>query len=329
MKDKREYSFDVLRVIAMIMVIIIHVSNVYCRNFELLGNDQYIVSLIFNTVSRVSVPIFFMISGALLLDRSFNKTKYFSRFIRFVLVIVVWDIIYLVWEYFYLGISYDKLYMLFIEPYRAHLWFLYTIIILYIIQPLLKMILDKSNIVVKLLLFIIWLVLSSMSLYDLNIAKLFTLFGYIGYFVIGKYLYEFIKNNDLSKYNGLIIVLLILSYIESVYLNYKASVDLNMFYNLFFAYRSPFIILASFLLFILCYNIFHNKKPNKTIMLISDVSFGVYLIHGMFLDITTKNFDYSLTNSFIGTILFTIFISICSILVVYFLRKNKYLKKVL
>ena len=328
MKD-REYSFDVLRVIAMVMVIIIHVSNVYCRNFELLGNDQYIVSLIFNTVSRISVPIFFMISGALLLDRKFNKKKYFSRIFRFLLVIVVWDIIYLVWEYFYLGVSYDKLYMLFIEPYRAHLWFLYTIIILYILQPLLKLILDKSNNLVKILLFILWLVLSSISLYDLNIANLFTLFGYIGYFVIGKYLYEFVKNNDLNKYNILMVILLVLSYIESVYLNYKASYDLNMFYNLFFAYRSPFIILASFIAFILCYNLFHNKKSNKTIMIISDVSFGVYLIHGMFLDITTKNFDYSLTNSFIGIILFTLFIAICSILVVYFLRKNNCLKKIL
>ena len=53
---EREYAFDVLRVIAMIMVIIIHVSNVYTRSFNFIDTNSYLVSLIFNTISRVSVP---------------------------------------------------------------------------------------------------------------------------------------------------------------------------------------------------------------------------------------------------------------------------------
>jgi adenylate kinase family enzyme len=38
-KLKKEYSFDMLRVIAMIMVICIHVSNIYCRSYNLLDNS--------------------------------------------------------------------------------------------------------------------------------------------------------------------------------------------------------------------------------------------------------------------------------------------------
>ena len=120
MKEK-EYSFDVLRVIAMIMVIIIHVSNVYTRSFNFIDSNSYLVSLIFNTISRVSVPIFFMISGALLLDRKFDFKKYKKRIFRIILLIVVWDILYLIWEYLFLGVTYDKLYRLLLEPYRAHL----------------------------------------------------------------------------------------------------------------------------------------------------------------------------------------------------------------
>ena len=99
MKKTREYAFDILRVISMIMVIIIHVANVYCRSFDLIGNKSYLAALIFNTICRVSVPIFFMISGALLLDRNFNKSKYLKRVITYIILIVVWDIIYLVWDY--------------------------------------------------------------------------------------------------------------------------------------------------------------------------------------------------------------------------------------
>ena len=60
------------------MVIIIHIANVYCRSFGMISTKSYLISLIFNTICRVSVPIFFMISGTLLLDREFNKSKFYS-----------------------------------------------------------------------------------------------------------------------------------------------------------------------------------------------------------------------------------------------------------
>ena len=161
MKKTREYAFDILRVISMIMVIIIHIANVYCRSFGMISTKSYLISLIFNTICRVSVPIFFMISGFFsyskdegYFKRSFNKEKYLKRVLKYVVLIVVWDIIYLVWEYFYLGVTYDKLYMLIFDPYRAHLWFLYTILVLYAIQPLLKLI---TSLTTNLLLALPWL----------------------------------------------------------------------------------------------------------------------------------------------------------------------------
>ena len=329
MKKTREYSFDILRAISMVMVIIIHVSNVYCRKYGLISSNSYVFSLIFNTISRVSVPIFFMISGALLLNRNFDKSKYINRIIKFIILIVAWDIIYLIWEYLYLGIKYDKLYMLLVSPYRAHLWFLYTIIILYLIQPILKYILNKANNLIKIGLFILWFIFSTLSMYNYTIAQTFTIFCYTGYFVIGYYLYNYIKNQKLNKYNLIAILMLLISYSASIYLNYKSTLQFNMFYNNFFAYRAPYIILCSFVLFTLIYNWFHSSKPHNIIMFFSDISLGVYLIHGIFLDITTKIFDYTKINALIGVPLFTIIIFICSIISVYILRKSKILSKIL
>ena len=73
-----------------------------------------------------------------------------------------------------------------------------------------------------------------------------------------------------------------------------------MFYNLFFAYRTPFIILSTFIIFKLVYIYCHNKKPKDIIILGSDLSLGVYLIHGMFLDVTTKYVDYKNVIPIIG-----------------------------
>lgn len=325
MKKTREYAFDILRVISMIMVIIIHIANVYCRSFGMISTKSYLISLIFNTICRVSVPIFFMISGTLLLDREFNKSKYLKRVIKYVILIVVWDIIYLVWEYFYLGITYDKLYMLIIDPYRAHLWFLYTILVLYAIQPLLKLIMDKSNNVVKTILLTIWIILSLASMLNPYIAKFFTIFSYIGYFIIGKYLYDFIKKYDLRKYSLTLIIIMIICYSISIWMNYSLSISLNQFYNLFFAYRTPFIMISSFALYILIISNYQKDNLNKLFIGLSDLSLGVYLIHGIFLDITVKEFIYSSINSLIGIPIFTIIIFILSTLSIKLIKKIKFL----
>ena len=329
MKKTREYAFDILRVISMIMVIIIHIANVYCRSFGLISTKSYLISLIFNTICRVSVPIFFMISGTLLLDREFNKSKYLKRVIKYVVLIVAWDIIYLVWEYFYLGVTYDKLYMLIIDPYRAHLWFLYTILVLYAIQPLLKLIMDKSNNTVKIVLLIIWIIFSLASMLNPYIAKFFTIFSYIGYFIIGKYLYDFIKKYDLRKYSLTLIIIMIICYSISIWMNYSLSINLNQFYNLFFAYRTPFIMINSFALYVLIISNYRKDSLNKFVTGLSDLSLGVYLIHGIFLDVTVKVFIYSSINSLIGIPIFTIIIFVLSIISTYIIKKIKYLNYII
>ena len=328
MKSKREYSFDILRVIAMVMVIIIHVSNVYSRSFGVISNKSFFISLIFNTFSRVSVPIFLMISGALLLDREFNLKKYLKRLFKFIVLIIVWDIIYLVWEYLYLGVTYNNLYKLIFEPYRAHLWFLYTILILYAIQPILRKILLKTNNTIKLILLLVWILFSTGSMISHTLAQYFTLFSYIGFFVLGKYLYDYVKSKDLRKYNILLIITMIICFTISIILNYKSSIKYNMFYNLYFAYRTPFIIISSFAFYTLIISNYTKDDLNKLIMKLSDLSLGVYLIHGIFLDITVKMFLYPSINSLIGIPIFTIIIFICSITSVYILKKIKYINNI-
>ena len=324
----REYSFDLLRVISMFMVIVVHVSNVYSRSYGIISNQSYIISLIFNTISRISVPIFLMISGALLLDREFNKKKYIERIKKFLILIIVWDAIYLYWEYIYLGNTYHPVWKLLIEPYRAHLWFLYTIIILYLLQPIMKWILDKSNLTVKITLLSIWFIFSTLSLISSTIANVFTIFSYMGFFIIGKYLYEFIKKYITPKHNLLEITIIIICVTISIILNYFSSVKYDRFYNLFFAYRTPFIILASIAFFALIITNYKKENISKTLSILSEVSLGVYLIHGMFLDIVIRNLPHYTISSLIGIPLYSVLIFIASVVSVYLLRKIKILKNI-
>ena len=215
--------------------------------------------------------------------------------------------------------------MLIIDPYRAHLWFLYTILVLYAIQPLLKLIMDKSNNVVKTILLTIWIILSLASMLNPYIAIFFTIFSYVGYFIIGKYLYNFIKKHDLRKYSLTLIIIMIICYSISIWMNYSLSINLNQFYNLFFAYRTPFIMISSFALYILIISNYQKDNLNKLFIGLSDLSLGVYLIHGIFLDITVKEFIYSSINSLIGIPIFTIIIFILSTLSIKLIKKIKFL----
>lgn len=329
MEKKREYAFDILRVIAMIMVIIVHVANVYSRSFGLISNRSFFISLLFNTLSRVSVPIFFMISGALLLDREFDLKKYRNRILKYILLIIIWDIIYLVWEYFYLGVTYTKLYKLVLNPYRAHLWFLYSILIVYILQPILRLLLYKISDNFKFILLCIWLIISTISIINSSATLALTIVTYIGFFILGKYIYDFIKSNDLKKYNFIIIITILICLLTSVFLNYLSSIRYHMFYNLYFAYKTPFITVASLCLYALIIINYKKDTLNMLIIKLSSLSLGVYLIHGIFLDITVKLFRYIFIPSVIGIPLFTSVIFVLSIITTYIIKHIKYLDNII
>ena len=62
--------------ISCIFVIVIHVTNYFCRAYGEITQSEYLFALLLDTLARVSVPCFFMISGALLLKRrTVEKTR--------------------------------------------------------------------------------------------------------------------------------------------------------------------------------------------------------------------------------------------------------------
>ena len=65
----KDYNLELIRMASFVLVIAIHVSNYFCRAYGQISDGEYLFSLVIDTFARVSVPCFFMISGALLLGR--------------------------------------------------------------------------------------------------------------------------------------------------------------------------------------------------------------------------------------------------------------------
>ena len=100
---QKNYNIELTRMLAFLMVIAIHVTNYFCRAYGEISTGEYLFSLIIDTASRVSVPCFFMITGALLLGRQEPLEKHIRRLIRFFVVLIVWSLIYWVWNTFYMA----------------------------------------------------------------------------------------------------------------------------------------------------------------------------------------------------------------------------------
>ena len=144
MKEKDE-KLDVLRVMSMFLVIIIHLANYYCRAYHVISIPSYIGAIIFNAIARVSVPIFFMISGALLLSKPYDAKKNIARIKKMLITTILFTIVYLLWDHFFMGKKITHIIGLLTTPERSMLWFLYAIIAIYIALPFTKCMVDNMK----------------------------------------------------------------------------------------------------------------------------------------------------------------------------------------
>ena len=147
MNDKRVGYFDILRIVSIFFVIVIHVTSVGLRLCET-ATPTWNVNWLLNSVSRWAVPVFFMVSGALFLDprRELSIKKLYTKNIsRIAICIIVWGFFYsLLDQYLYGTLSAKSIliavYGIITGNTGYHLWFLYTLIMLYIATPLFRLI---------------------------------------------------------------------------------------------------------------------------------------------------------------------------------------------
>ncbi len=225
-QNNRIFYLDVLRVIACLAVIIIHTSASYVTKD--IGSINFWTGNIFDGLARIGVPLFVMISGALMLDKNydFSNKKQIKHITKMILFFVFWSTIYClvfkILEPLVKGQSLDLFdaAKALITGHR-HLWFIYLIIGLYLIVPLLRLwVKDENKKYVEyfLLLSIVFTFIIPQivkigsyyypiiqSGYDSTIDKMHLQYigGYTAYFILGWYLntYDF-KDKKLIYWLG-------------------------------------------------------------------------------------------------------------------------------
>lgn len=305
-RENRIYSFSYIRALSCIAIIVLH--TVYAANrlfIETLTNVQDVVSQGIVNCLMWAVPCFIMVTGALLLneDRIISYGKLFKKYIlRIFFALVVFGIIFRIFD---IVLDMEEIsiqsfirgfYEIFTGTSWSHIWYLYLLISLYLLLPFYKKIVKYStDKELKYLLFIYVIFLSilpNLEIWNINcgfyiqVSTIYPFYLFCGY-MIHKSIFKIEKKLSIVVFIVSTIMLFLFTY-----LSWKHNIP-SM--KILWGYSSIFVIIQSASFFSLINRIFLDKvKWLKWVLLrIDRCSFGIYLIHVMFIRIIFRYMEFN------------------------------------
>ena len=254
-KENRIYWLDALKILSMFGVILLHVTTPIFNKYDSIQLSHWMTANLFDSAARMCVPIFFIISGYFLLQKSESISVYFrKRVVKVVVPLLLWSIIFLIWKKYAFDQNIDiySFYYLLIGPVHFHLWFVYTLIGIYFVIPILRVFTQNARIELKYYFVIVWfLVVSILPLYEkltgqTNQIDFLSISGFVGYFVIGNILRQKAITKKIFIFS---IGIIILSYLFTVIGTHYVTVRSGTYNEQFYGYLSPNVITMSMAFF--------------------------------------------------------------------------------
>ncbi len=290
------FYIDLLRSLAAFAVVNIHVLGPFRQLYGEVSGSDWLAAAAYNSIYRWAVPVFMMISGALLLSstRDFHCKEYLRKRVSKVLVpFVIWTILYALltaWTNGDWGLLKQILIDAKSEPTWYHLWFFYDFIPLYFVIPFLALLLKRLSAEHVKLLLVVFFFLFLMKWLKMESFLLENLILYTGYLVLGWFLFNRDNSKDLPYWLIAGVIMLILNIFGTWYLtrtNGKYS-------SVFMGYKTLNTAVIGGMIFVLAQT-YGNRIPGRArafISLLSRYSLGVYLVHPLIL-LPVRNLDNS------------------------------------
>ena len=330
MKEKNHiYYFDYLRIFAFFSVIYMHTAAGLLRNGI---NADWYVANIFTSLAFMAVPLFFMMSGYLLMTskKTHDLTVLFKhRLPRLVAPFIFWSLAGIFCYLFLKGnLSVKSILITMADslnnPVYIHMWYMYTLIALYLISPFLITIVEnldsRTHKFLFALIVIINLLAMSKAIVPMPYKKLFIwdIFmelqffnGHICAFFLGYYL----GKSDKKVNNALLLTIFTLCFAVITCGTWYLTKSNGEYTATFQAQKEGFELLMASTLFLIVKQNF-NKSSGKLKSLITPVvtlSLPVYLVHGMVLSVLSGYGVY--INNFGKIILVTFIVFAISFLI--------------
>lgn len=272
------------------MVVCIH-SNVYYLQHA--SNEcHWLAVMIMTAICVVSVPLFFMLSGAgnLVKDELISFTELFKVKIPKVFIpFAIWSFIYVC-----LRIATGKaeasmlpFVSLLWEPAYYQFWFMYSLLGMYLCLPIFQYIVIKSSKSLLKYVLTFWIVSSLILpmlvryIPEFKLSSHFNLIfleGYWGYFVLGGYLRKYPIKNSLRK--GVLLLLVGLAITLSSAIIEWHFIPAERYYGyVYSAYLLPGAAMMTIGAFIALQGVKIQDNHRKIIIFLSGITMGVFYIH--------------------------------------------------
>ena len=293
MARERIIGYEIIRGIAAAMVVAIHCNVYFLSPRE--GSITWLLVMETTALCVVSVPLFFMVSGAvnLVCEHSISlRDLYIKKMPRLLVPFISWSLIYTTLRILMgkIPFSIESILSIIWEPASYQLWFIYSLIGMYACLPMFNVILSNASKRVSQYVIFIWFVFSVLIPTCTRYIPWFSwsdhmnllfLEGYWGYFFIGGYLNKYpIKNERII--GGLLFAFG--SVVTGVLAIVEWMVSTNYCGFVYRSYMFPSTVCSSIGLFmylkstrVLC------EFAKKTVLEIASLSMGVYYSHALFI----------------------------------------------
>jgi len=343
---------DLIRTIAILGVLLLHAANdLTIQQLNDLEIFRWVTVDIYQSLGRVGVPLFIMLSGALLLapkkENESMRDFFKKRWVRVGLPFVFWAAIYFLWEIF---VNHQAVTVNFFVdgiltgPY-FHFWYIYMLLGLYLLTPVLRVVIANARREVLKLFLAVWFagtailpVVALLTPYHLD-PNVLTVPLYVGIYVLGIYLLDAqVKKSYLVAAIGSGVAL-------TAIFTYALAATIGgatMFY--FQDYSSATMILTSASLFLLLISYpLSSPQPPKTggtslgrklLHLVSENTLAIYFLHLIVIEIFQQGFlgfavNGNTVNSIVGVpLMVALTLGLC-LAIVLPLKRVPYLKKLI
>lgn len=336
---------DLMRILAVFLVIVTHVSG--CGWQELaVGGGDWIVSLFYNAASRICVPLFVMLSGMFFLDpdKPVSIHAVYHKYLpRIIFCFLFWSALYALvftWlDHRALNADFIRSALKTFLLGHYHLWFLYMIAGLYVLTPILRLISCKIQDTVYYIL--LWFIFCSLLPTFLKLfpsetitsviaeTGLSMLTGYSGYFLAGSLLRQVQMD---KKFRLLLYVLGILGLAATISGTLWLSVKQARLNTALTSYFSPSIVLSSAAAAVFLKQLWQNISLDGSKSWIQPMSacvFGVYLIHDFWLSALLGNRGFFFLPQVLRIPAASLMIFCASLVCVWLLRRLPFFKRLL
>ena len=324
---KHWHYIDFLRVLACFLVIANHTVKDSFIGYNM--DFSATLGMAYLTFSKIAVPIFLMISGALLFEREEDYLSVWKkRFLPLAAVIIFFSLFVYIFiekrEFSLISWVASMIH----EPAFVAYWYLYTLMGIYVMLPILQKLVHALKETDFKYLLTIWFVIMA-CLPFLGAWHLFpfvspyfvlpVLTPEIGFLFLGYYLTHIQENRKPIRFYAIVLcVTMILCYFYNIF-ETKHFGSFTLLLDRACVWSS---VILAICVFQIVYQLYETKtlsiKFNQIMYYIGETTFGIYLIHGitLWLCIPIQTYLLNIGNRLLGVVLYSFVIFAFSFILV-------------